>query len=159
MKRCLLCGILAFLLAAGSAASGYWVGFRQGWGLGQMAIAVPRGAAAITQVHFLEKGSTEPIRFQLESDIDSGLVWWHQIDQFPLRPALNVLSGNDVLPAAEVYVRRLAAYRKVHPSPLADPTLKQQMLDNVREEDPAFAKYLEDGWRQHHDILQEMLEK
>lgn len=159
MKRNLLFCTLAFLLAAASAVGGYWWGFRQAWGLAQMADAGPRGALAIEQLHQLEKGTSEPIRLQLESEIDLGLTWWHQIDEFPLRFALNTLSGTDVIPEEETYVRRLAVYRKEHPSPLEDPSLNQQLLDNARKLDPAIAKDLEDSGREHRRIVQEMLER
>jgi len=159
MKHYLMFGVAALLLATASAGGGYWLGFRQAWGLGLMADAAPRGVMAISQLHLLDTGHLEPIRMELNSEIDLGLMWWHQIDQFPLRSALNTLSGEDVVPQSESYVRRLATYRKNQPSPLEDPTLNQQLLDNAKKADPAFAKDLEAAGRQQRLILQEMLQK
>ena len=157
MKRYLIFGTSALLLAAAAAAvGGYWLGFRHGCRLGLMADAAPRGVVAIAQIRQLEKGQTESIRFDLEAEVDSGLMWWHELDRFPLRRALNTLSGADVIPGDEKYVRRLAIYRKEHPSPLDDPSLNRQMLEHM---DPSVAKDLEEGDRSRRQAIKEMLQK
>ena len=66
-----------------------------------MADAGPRGAIAIGQVHLLDSGRLEDLRFLAESNIDDGLTQWYRIDKSALRPALNVLSGSNVIPEYE----------------------------------------------------------
>jgi hypothetical protein len=157
MKRYLLLGTVALLLASAAAVGGYWLGFRHGCRLGLMADAAPRGAVAIGNLRLLEKGQTDSVRFYLESEVDSGLIWWNELDRFPLRRALNTLSGGDVIPGDETYVRRLAIYRKEHPSPLDDRRLNQEMLEHVP--DPAVIKDLEEGDRTRRQVIKEMLQK
>jgi hypothetical protein len=157
MKRHLILGTAALLLALGAAVGGYWLGFRHGSRLALMADAAPRGAVAIGNLHLLEKGQTNSVRFYLESEVDSGLMWWHELDQFPLRRALNALSGGDVIPGDEMYVRRLAIYRKEHPSPLDDPSLNREMLEHMP--DPSVVNDLEEGDRSRRQAIKEMLQK
>src|ERR1700752_1040984 len=143
MKRYLIFGTAALLLASAAAAGGYWLGFRHGSRLGLMADAAPRGAVAIGNLRLLEKGQTDSVRFYLESEVDSGLMWWHELDRFPLRGALNTLTGGDVIQGDEQCVPSLASYRREHPSPLDDPNLTQRMLEHVAATDPSGAKDLE----------------
>jgi hypothetical protein len=156
MKRNLIFSTTALLLAAAAAVGGYWLGFRHGFRLGLMADAAPRGAVAIANLRLLEKGQTDPVRFYFESEVDSGLMWWHELDQFPLRGALNTLTGDDVIPGDEKYVRSLANYRREHPSPLDDPSLKREMLEQM---DPSVVKDLEEGDRSRRQAIKEMLQK
>jgi len=89
MKR-----LIAFLgVAAVSAAAGYCFGFRQAWSLGVMADAPVRGSIAVAHVKSIENGQLNYVRATLDADIDSGLIWWDQLEQFPLHGALNALSG------------------------------------------------------------------
>jgi hypothetical protein len=159
MKRYLIFGTSLLLFASAAAVGGYWLGFRHGSDLALMADAAPRGSLAIDELRWLENGKTASVRFYLESDVDSGLIWWHELDQFPLRRALNALSGADVIPGDEKYVRRLATYRKAHPSPAADASFNQRMLEEARATDPSFAKVLEEGSRKERQAIQEMLQK
>ena len=156
MKRYLIFGTLVLLLASAAAAGGYWLGFRYGAHVALMADAVPRGVVAIGNLRLLEKGQPESVRFYLESEVDSGLMWWPDLERVPL---LNVLSGSDVIPGYEDYVRRLATYRKAHPSPLDDPSLNQQMIAHIRDQDPSMARELEEGARIRRQAIQEVLRK
>ncbi len=126
-----------------------------------MAGAGPRGAIAIGQVHLLDSGRLEDLRFLAESNIDDGLTQWYRIDKSALRPALNVLSGWNVIPEYEVYARRLAEYRKRHPSPLDDPAVTQRMLEGMAAKgaDPAIAQEAAAGLIEHRRIVREMVQK
>jgi hypothetical protein len=157
MKRDLMFGTAVLLLTSAATVGGYWLGFRHGCRLGLMADAAPRGAVAIGNIRLLDKGQTDSVRFYLESELDSGLMWWHELDRFPLRRALNTLSGGDVIPGDEMYVRRLAIYRKEHPSPLEDPKLNQEMLEHIP--DPSVVKNMEEGDRAKRQAIKEMLQK
>jgi hypothetical protein len=159
MKRYLIFGTWALLLASAAAVGGYWWGFRDGSRLGLMADAAPRGAVAIGNLRLLEKDQTDSVRFYLESEVDSALMWWHELDRFPLRRALNILSGGDVIPGDEKYVRRLATYRREHPSPLDDPSLNQRMLEDVAAADPSMAKELQEGERKRRQAIRDMIQK
>jgi hypothetical protein len=139
---------LLLVVAVVSAAAGYCFGFRQAWNLGVMADAPVRGSIAIAQLNFLENGQDGNLCTQFESEVDSGLLWWAQLEQFPLHNALNTLSGQSVISEYQRYVRRVAAYRKSHASPFADPKVVAQMLDAARAHDPDFASELEASGKQ-----------
>ena len=94
-----------------------------------------------------------------ESDVDSGLIWWAQLEHAPNYRALNVLSGQEIVPEYERYVKRVAAYRKSRKSPLRDPALVESMLKSAREADPAFARELEEGGRQAEEAIDRMVKK
>jgi hypothetical protein len=151
---------LAFLtVAIVAAVGGYCIGFRQAWNLGVMADAPVRGAIAVAQLQALDRQQIDPIRTQLEAEIDSGLMWWAQVEQSPTYGALNALSGHDLIPAHLRYVRRVATYRKTHPSPLADPALIAKMLESVRADDPDFADQLAESGRESTAAIARMVEK
>lgn len=61
----------------------------------------------------LEAQRVSDLRAQFAFDIDSGLMWWYRIDHSLLCPALNILTGTEVIPQCEVYVRRLAAIARL----------------------------------------------
>jgi hypothetical protein len=156
MKRYLIFGTVVLLLASAAAVGGYWLGFRHGARLGLMANAVTSGAVAVGNLRLFEKGQPESVRFYLESEVDTGLMWWPDLERTPL---LNVLLGSDVIPGYEKYIRMLATYRKVHPSPLDDPGLNQQMIGRIQEQDPSMATELEEGERMRREAIQEVLRK
>jgi hypothetical protein len=156
MKRHLVFGTVALLLASAAAVGGYWLGFRHGARLGLMANAVTSGAVAVGNLRLLEKGHPESVHFYLESEVDTGLMWWPELERTPL---LNVLLGSDVIPGYERYVRMLATYRKAHPSPLDDPSLNQQMIAHIQDQDPSAAHALEEGDRLRRQAIQEVLHK
>jgi hypothetical protein len=158
MKR--LAIVLSLTAAVGVAAcSGYWLGFRHAWEMGLQADAPARGSLALGQLKMLETGRTSDLRTFFESDIDSGLLWWDQLEAYPLFGWINVLSGYDLLPDQVRFVRRIATYRKDHPSPLREPALIQQMLDSTRQKDPAFAAELEVSGREGDEAIDRMIRK
>jgi hypothetical protein len=151
--------LLILLLASVAAGSGYWLGFRHGSHLSLMADAVPRGAVAIGNLRLLEKGQTDSVRFYLESEVDTGLTSWNELGQAPLRPELNLLFGSDVVPGYETYVRKLALYRKGHPSPLDNPELTQQVLKQLQSGDPNYAQEFAEGDLKRRQAIHEMLQR
>lgn len=151
---------LTFLaVAIVAAAVGYGVGFRQAWSLGVMADAPARGAIAVSLLNALDRNQLDPIRTQLEAEVDSGLRWWAQVEQSPLHGVLNALSGQDLIPANLRYVRRVATYRKTHPSPLADPAVVTGMLESVGADDPDLAAELAEGGKEQDAAIARMSEK
>jgi hypothetical protein len=152
--------VLAIVLSAAIAAvGGYWVGFRQAWQLGLKADAPVRGALALWQMRLLDANRVHDLKTQWESDVDSGLMWWADLDAFPLRSSLNLLSGDDVLPGRIQYVRRLAIYRKTHASPLDDPAVIDQTLTAARAADPDFAEALIAGGKAREAAISEMISR
>jgi hypothetical protein len=107
----------------------------------------------------LDKGPADNLRILFESDIDSGLQWWAHLEEYPLFGVINELSGQDVVPGVQRYVRRIATYRKDHDSPLSDPARIERMLENARQNDPALAKDLEQGGREADENIKNMIEK
>jgi len=151
---------LALVVAAVvAAAAGYWVGFRHAWEMGLMADAPVRGVLATHYLRALEKGQSDNLRTSFEGDIDVGLMLWAQLEESPQFGAINALSGQDVDPGLEKYVRRLATYRKSHESPLRDTATIARMLDSVRETDPAFAEDLEASGHESDAAIDRMIEK
>ena len=122
-----------------------------------MVAAAPQGAVALWQVQLLDVGRTEEVKFKLESDVDSGLIWWYETSRSPLRPLLNQLSGTDVVPNYEKYIRQLAAYRKTHPSPVLDPALTAQVQSNLAKVDPDFGAMAAEGARDAQRAIDAMV--
>jgi hypothetical protein len=151
--------LLLLTVAALSALAGYWVGFRQAWDLSLMANAPVRASIAVAHLKSLDENHLENVRATLDADIDSGLVWWSELEQSPLSGALNLLSGENVLPDHLRYVRRVASYRKTHASPLSDPKVVGPMLESVRESDPELAKEMVEDGRKSDAALAQMIEK
>lgn len=147
--------VVAFIAACG----GYWLGFREAWSMGLRADAAPKGAVAIAHLRLIESGRLNDVKFALESDIDTGLVLWHDLYSSPLRPAINALSGIDVFPEYEQYVRRLASYRKANKSPLSDPKLTESMISSAGKHNPAFARELAQSKESADRAIDEMVKK
>ena len=99
-----------------SAIAGYWFGFRDAWPLGVEADRLPRGVVAVQHLRALQAGKTDNIAVSLEFDVDNGLVWGYEILEHPMRPLWGPLWDLDVGPQLEQYARRIADYRKDHPS-------------------------------------------
>jgi hypothetical protein len=158
MKRSAI--ILAAVAVLGLAVGGgYWLGFRHAWSLGLMAEAPVRGSLAIGNLRLLELGRASDLRSFYESEVDSGLMWWARLEDDPNYRFLNVLSGHNVVPEYERYVKRIAIYRKAHKSPLRERALVESMLKSAREADPAFARELEEGGHEADRAIDSMVNK
>lgn len=72
---------------------------------------------------------------------------------------LNVLSGDEVVPDRERYVKRVAQYRRTNKSPLRDPALVESTLQSAREKDAGFAQELERSARDAEEAIDRMVEK
>jgi hypothetical protein len=151
----------ASLLVSGvavvAAAVGYWIGFRQAWEMGLMAEAAPRGVVALANIRSIDAARTDQVKFTLEGEIDVGLLWWHEISNSRLLPVLNQLSGSDVYPSSEKYVRRLAEYRKANPSPYWDLELNAQVDANLAKADPELAKALAESDRAGREAIEAVI--
>ena len=151
---------IAVMGALGLAVGGgYYLGFRHAWNLGLQAEAPVRASLAIGNLRLLEQGRVSDLKFFYESEIDSGLMWWAQLEDDASYRLLNVLSGHEIVPQYERYVKRAAAYRKLNKSPLRDPALVESMLKSARDADPAFAHELEEGGRQAENAIDRMVKK
>jgi hypothetical protein len=142
-----------------AACGGYWLGFREAWGMGIRADAAPKGVIAIGNLRLIESGRTNDLKFALESEIDTGLMLWHDLSASPLRPVMNPLSGIEIFPDYEQYVRKLAAYRKANKSPLSDPKLTESLISNARKHDPALARELEQSKHSAERAIDEVVKK
>lgn len=158
MKRLAISVVVLSALGLG-VCGGYWLGFRQGWIIGLHVEAPVRASLAIGHLKFLEQGQLEFLKTSYESDIDAGLMFWAQVEENPNYRLLNVLSGHDLVPQYERYVKRVAAYRKANKSPLSDPALVESMLKSAREADPALAREIEEGGRDADLAIDRMVKK
>ncbi len=157
MKRSLVA--IAVLLACGASAGlGYWYGMSQGWDLGVAAESMPRGAIATHQLGMLQAGKPRTVIIALESDVDVGLIWGHDILQHPMRELWRPLWGFQVYPQYEEYLVRMAKYRKEHPSPF-----KADAFDTVPpgsdEQHRNFNIELAKGARQNKAKIDAMVER
>jgi len=153
-------GVLLVLLAMSvAAAGGYWLGFRHAWQRGLMAEAPVRGAIAVHQLRALAQNQTDNLRTGFESDIDNGLLWWAYLESCPLFGVINSLSGVEVSPGYEEYVRRIANYRKAHVSPFRDPAVVKGVLDSIKEHDPELAVEFEASGLEAEAQIDRMVEK
>jgi hypothetical protein len=74
-------------------------------------------------------------RLYLEADVDDGLFGWSSITDAASRASLvNRLSGEDVFPGYERYIRSAAEYRTAHPSPWAVPGAIEKLGTDVQEQ-------------------------
>jgi hypothetical protein len=151
--------LVVAVVGIAAACGGYWLGFREAWNMGVRADAAPRGVVAIGQLRLIEKGRLDDLKLALENDIDTGLLLWHDLSASPLRPAMNTLSGVEVFPEYEEYVRRLATYRKANASPLADPKLVESLVSNAQKRDPEVARELEESVASSRRAIQEVVTK
>jgi hypothetical protein len=158
MKR-LAISVTALAALGLAVCGGYWLGFRQAWNLGLQVEAPVRATLAIAHLKLLEQGRLSDVKSSYESDIDSGLMWWAQVEDDPNYRLLNVLSGHDVVPQYERYVKLVATYRRAHKSPRRDRALVESMLKSAREADPAFARELEQGGRDAELAIDRMVNK
>jgi len=123
---------LAFLIIVCclvSSTAGYWFGFREGLYFGVAADFLPRGAIAVGELNALAKGNQVPVVTMLESEIDSGLMFGHDLFEHPLRNLVRPIWGFDFYPEYERYAVSLANYRKDHPS-----QIKAEIFDTVPPE-------------------------
>ena len=148
-------------IAIGAAALlvGFWFGFRHGWQMGLMAEAAPRGVVGMQLGQRLDADHGEEAKYYFESQIDAGLMFWHDLSDSPLAPYLDRLTGSDVFPEYEKYIRRLAAYRKGHPSPLWDPAMDAEVNANMAKHDPGMAKNFAEASRDAKKTMDEVVEK
>ena len=158
MKRLTLAIALVTTVLVAAAGS-YIAGFRQAWRLSVLNERPIRGALSLGLIHALDKGKVDDVRTLFESDIDNGLLWWSDVERFPLYGVLNALSGDPYASSSVDYVRRIARYRSQHESPLNRPEVVNGMLDSVRKTDPAMADQLAAGGGEIDARMAEVLRK
>jgi hypothetical protein len=151
--------IATLLIAASvvSAGIGFWFGFREALPLGVAADFMPRGTIAVQQLTALRAGNTQNLATSLEFDVDSGLIWGHDVLNHPLRHLWKPLWGWDVYPEFEQYAVRLANYRKEHPS-----LMKADAFEKVPPDRPDLAAAYKDlalGTRESTAKLNLMIER
>ena len=141
---------LALLLAVActaSAAAGFWFGFREAWTLGSAADQLERASRSVAQLEDLQAGKTRPVVLGLEFDVDAGLLWAYEVLEHPLRGLWAPLWGIEVYPGYERYARRLADYRRDHPS-----STRVEMFGNSPEARPDSQDALPDFNRSAREV-------
>ena len=148
--------IVLAIIATITGAAGYWLGFRDGFNLGPKVNAAPKGVVSLATLREIQRGDTIQPQSILQQDIDIGLVWWHDVRQFPLSPYLASIWGFDVYPQNEKYVRILAEYRAKHPSPFMDENLTSRMLEHMP---PDLRPEMETSGKEINRILKQMIQE
>jgi hypothetical protein len=148
--------LVVVLIATVAGVAGYWFGFRDGFDLGPKVNAAPKGVLALSTLRLIQRGDTVQPQSILQSDIDIGLLWWHDVRQFPLSPYLASIWGFDVYPQNEKYVRILAKYRVNHPSPFMDEKLTLRMLENMP---PDLRPEMEESGKEINRTLKQMIQE
>jgi hypothetical protein len=152
--------IAIFVVATSVAAiGGYWAGFREAWSMGIRADAAPRGALALAQLNLIQSGRIDDVKPMLEHDIDMGLILWHDLSKSSVGPLVNTLSGVEVIPDYEQYVRRLALYRSTHRSSLHDPESIKSLIDGAAKLNPSVAEEITAGSNNARRALDETVSK
>src|SRR5260370_5573589 len=120
MKRSLIVGISG-AVALAALVGGYWAGMRSGIELAHGSHAAETGAVAVAELTLLEAGHADKAKLFLEAGVDDGLAGWSDLTSTPARLS-EYIFGSGLPPFDdERLVRRLAQYRKTHPSPWAVP--------------------------------------
>jgi len=138
---------LLVLACVASAAAGFWAGFREAWTLGSAADQVERASRSVMHLEGLQAGKMRPVLLGLEFEVDAGLLWADEVLEHPLRRLWAPLWGIEVYPNYERYARRLADYRRDHPS-----STRVEMFGNSRESRPASQAALPDFNRSAREV-------
>jgi len=149
----------AVVVTTASLLLGFWLGFRHGWQMGLMVEAAPRGVVGMQLGRRIDAGHGEEAKYYFESRIDAGLMFWHDVGDSRLSPYLNSLTGDNVYPEYEKYIRRLAGYRKANPSPLWDAATIAEVDANMAAHDPALAKDMAAAGREAKEAMDEVVSK
>ena len=147
---------LGFVAASAAlAAFSFWLGFREGVGVGVMVDSAPRGGISLFQLQKINQGASQKMVTTLETDVDLGLLWAHQIEQHPMNPLFEPLWGLQVSKDALV---RLATYRAAHPSPLRIEALQTEEMPDTPE-GKAFRKELLENAKKNEEVISAMVKK
>ncbi len=150
--------VLTVVLAVALAVVlGFWLGFRQGWQMGLMIEAAPRGVVGMQLGRRIDAGHGDEAKYYFESQVDAGLMFWHDVSASRLAPYLNRLTGDDVYPEYEKYIRRLAEYRKSHSSPLWDAAMTAEVDSNLAAYDPALAEEMAAAGREAKSAMDKVV--
>ncbi len=151
--------LVTIVVSAVALVLGFWLGFRQGWQFGLMAEAAPRGVVGMQLGQRIAADHGEEAKYYFESQIDAGLMFWHDLSGSRLAPYLNAMTGTEVFPEYEKYVRRLAEYRKANPSPLWDPATDAEVDANMAKHDPGLAMDFAEASREAKKSMDEVVAK
>ena len=110
---------------------------------------------SLFQLKGINQGVSQNMVTTLETDVDLGLLWAHQIEQHPMSPLFEPLWELQVSKEALV---RLATYRAEHPSPLRAEVLQTNGMPDTPE-GKAFRKELYEGAQKNEQIISEMVKK
>lgn len=121
MKRTFIISVAMALLIGGAFLAGLKVGFDKGMIHSFYVDAPARGVLATQQLNALRSGKTDFVITFLEFNVDQSILWHNDFLNsnwaWLLGPDTEVaISKNDE------YMRRIAQYRKRHPSP-SEPTM------------------------------------
>jgi hypothetical protein len=143
-------------LSAALVVFSFWLGFREGAHVGIMVDSVPRGGLSLFQLNEINRGVSRNMSTLLETDVDLGLLWAHQIEQHPLNPLFEPLWS---LHVSEATVARLATYRAAHPSPLRSEALQAEVAMPDTPEGRAVRKELLESSQKNEQIISSMVKK
>jgi len=144
-------------IAIVTLVAGFWLGFRPGWQMGLMTEAAPRGVVGMQLGRRIDVVGADEAKYYFESQIDAGLMFWHDVSESRLSPYLNTLTGTEVYPEYEKYIRRLAQYRKANPSPLWDPATGAEVDATVAGHDAELAKDIAEASRDAKKAMDEVV--
>jgi hypothetical protein len=131
MKRSLIIGIVSGVVIV-AATVGYLAGLRTGVALAQGSHAAETGVVAVEELTLLEAGLTDKAMLLLEAGVDDGLIGWSDLTSTRARLS-EYIFGSGLPPFDdERLIRRIAKYRKAHPSPWAVPA----GVDGTKSVDP-----------------------
>ena len=127
--------------------------------MGLMVEAAPRGVLGMQLGQRIDADQGDEAKYYFESQVDAGLMFWHDVSESRLSPYLNSLTGDDIYPEYEKYIRRLAEYRKSNPSPLWDASAIAEVDANIAKHDPELAKELAAAGRDAKKAMDDVVSK
>ncbi|WP_061537086.1 hypothetical protein [Collimonas arenae] len=161
MRRYIKPVLLSILLLLAGFAGGTMYGIWTGLGASLMLESTPKGVLAVANLKALELGKTEPLKLLLESDVDQALsyyslqkdTWWYPLFK---SGALLVNPGD-----YEGYIRRVANYRELHPSPMNESAFDVVPADKseYKEEYKQMAKALREHTKRVNDTVKKYADK
>lgn len=120
---CLICSLTAGI-------AGFYFGFREGSQIGLIVEFPFRAQLSMYDLKLLEKGNLNALKLDLESNIDTAMMFSPQLDNSPLLPIMEPVWG---LPITEnrKSMNTLANYRDKHPSPYTVEYLSKEPFPNT----------------------------
>jgi hypothetical protein len=142
---------------AAFAAGAKW-GFDEGRNHFVMIDAPARGAILVHQLNALRQGKTDFVVTGLEIDLDQQILWHYDFLEHGRGYLIDEATKEAALLKAPEYMRRIALYRREHPS-LTDGDKMAKPGPEASEEEKRALLKIADGVRENRRTIDAIVEK